>query len=185
MSKPELYISLIVGPNCEWDSFALRSSLEYFGARVNTYAVGRPQDLVDVLSGKDREDKLDYLILNFHGDEGRFCMPLLGEDVYEVGEPREEFFDEQHVRRYSKLNNVRVIASGCTLGRESLAKAFLSCGTRSYLGPDDYIDGNSNFMFVVRFFYERITNRKTEQQAFKIAASMDEETAMYKRYCSS
>ncbi|GGE70247.1 delta-aminolevulinic acid dehydratase [Priestia taiwanensis] len=182
MSKPERYISLIVGPNCETESFAIRSTLEYFGARVTLHLVGRPNDLIDVLNGKDLDEKVDYVILNFHGDDGRFCMPELGDDVYEEDEPRGEFFNAEDVKRYAKLNDTHIIASGCTLGEEELANAFLSCGCKSYIGPDDYIDGNANLIFVLRFMYERIQNKKSEQEAFELATSIDEETFMYKRY---
>lgn len=184
MGKPELYVSLVVGPNCDMESYALRSILEYFGARVTVHWIARPNDLIDVLSGEDRNDKIDYLILNFHGDEGRFCMPELGEDVYERNEPRGAFFDDQDVIKYSSLKNVKVIASGCTLGVESLATAFLKCGCHSYIGPDDYIDGNSNLMFVIRFLYEIVNNNKNQQEAFEIAKSIDQETLMYKLYLS-
>lgn len=184
MSKPEFYISLAVGHDCDMESYALRSTLEYFGARVTMHWIGRPNDLVEVLSGEDREDKIDYLILNFHGDEGRFCMNELGEDIYELDEPRGEFFNAQDVLRFSKLKGVKVIAAGCTLGRESLAKAFLKSGCHSYIGPDDYIDGNSNLMFLIRFMYEIINNNKSQQEAFEIARSIDEETSMYKIYLS-
>ncbi len=92
MSKPELYVSIVVGPNCDIESIALRSVLESFGARVTFHLIGRPNDLIDVLSGQDLDQKLDYLILNFHGDEGRFIMPELGEEVYELNEPRGAFF---------------------------------------------------------------------------------------------
>jgi hypothetical protein len=182
MSKPELYVSLVVGPNCETESSALRSTLEYFGARVTLHLMGRPNDLVDVLSGNDRDAQIDYLILNFHGDEGRFCIPELGEDVYEKDEPRGEFFTAEDVMKCATLQNINVIASGCTLGAETLAKTFLACGCRSYIGPDDYIDGNANLMFILRFMYEVINNKKAQQEAFEIAKAVDEETAMYKLF---
>ncbi|UAT32594.1 delta-aminolevulinic acid dehydratase [Pseudobacillus badius] len=185
MSKPELYVSLAVGPNCDMESYALRSTLECFGARVTMHWIGRPNDLVDVLSGRERDDKVDYLILNFHGDEGKFCMPELGEDVYETDEPRGEFFDAQDVIKYSNLKNLKVIASGCTLGSSLLATAFLTSGCHSYIGPNDYIDGNSNLMFMMRFFYELISNNKSQQEAFEVARNIDQETSMYQMYLST
>ncbi|GIP63488.1 hypothetical protein J32TS6_20430 [Virgibacillus pantothenticus] len=182
MSKPELYVSLAVGPDCAMESYALRSTLEYFGVRVTMHWLGRPNDLVNILSGKDREDKIDYLILNFHGDEGRFCINELAEEIYEPDEPSGKFFDAQDVLRFAKLEGIRVIAAGCTLGRESLGKAFLKSGCHSYLGPDDYIDGNSNLMFIIRFIYEMVNNNKSQQEAFEIAKSIDQETSMFKIY---
>ncbi|SDY14443.1 hypothetical protein SAMN05421736_101488 [Evansella caseinilytica] len=184
MSKPEWHISLAIGPNCDMESFALRSALEYFGVRVCVHWIGRPSDFVDVLSGADREAQVDYLILNFHGEEGKFCMPELSEDIYEKAEPRGEFFSAQEIIQYANLANVKVIAMGCTLGEKQLAQAFIQRGSPSYLGPADYIDGNANFMFVMRFIYELIANKKTEKEAFASAASMDQETSLYKLYSS-
>lgn len=184
MSKPELYVTLLVGPNCDTSAFAIRSTLEYFGAMVTTHWIGRPNDLIDVLSGEELNNRCDYLILNFHGDEGRFCMPELGEDVYEPHEPRGEFFDYEDVRQYANLKNIKVIADGCTLGEEKLANAFLNCGCHSYIGPDDYIDGNSALIFIIKFMYEVINNKKSQQEAYEIAKSIDEETSMFQLYLS-
>lgn len=185
MSRPEMYVSLVVGPNCDMESYAIRSALEYFGVRVNIHWIGRPNDLIDVLSGKELDNKVDYLILNFHGDEGRLCMPELGEDVYEGNEPRGEFFGYQEIKQYTNIKDVNVIGSGCTLGMVQLANAFLACGCHSYIGPDDYIDGNANLMFVITYMYEIINNHKSQEEAFEIAKSIDNETAMYKLYKST
>ncbi|GAB0169350.1 delta-aminolevulinic acid dehydratase [Lysinibacillus sp. CTST325] len=182
MSKPDLYVSLVVGSNCDIESLALRSVLESFGVRVTLHLIGRPNDFIDVLSGEDLDDRVDYLILNFHGDEGRFCMPELGPEIYELNEPRGEFFGPQEISNYCKLKDVKVIASGCTLGEKQLATAFFKSGCHSYLGPDDYIDGNANLMFLIRFMYEIIANERTQQEAFEITKSIDKETSMYQLY---
>lgn len=182
MSRPELYITIVVGPNCDMEAFAIRSTLEYFGARVTVHWIGRPNDLVDVLSGKELDQRCDYLILAFHGDEGRLCMPELAEDVYEPDEPRGEFFTYLDVKRHSNLKSIKVIATGCTLGEEKLAKAFLECGCHSYIAPTDYIDGNSALMFVIRLLYEMINNKKHQQEAFEIAKSIDGETSVYQLF---
>jgi len=185
MSKPNLYVNLVVGSNCDIESLALRSVLESFGVRVTLHLIGRPNDFIDVLSGEDLNDQIDYLILNFHGDEGRFCMPELGPEVYELNEPRGEFFGPQEISNYCKLKDVKVIASGCTLGEKQLANAFLKSGCHSYLGPNDYIDGNANLMFLIRFMYEIIANKRTQQEALELAKSIDEETSMYQLYFAS
>lgn len=39
--------------------------MESFGARVTLDLIGRPNDLIDILSGNDLPHKVDYLILNF------------------------------------------------------------------------------------------------------------------------
>lgn len=55
-------------------------------------------------------------------------------------------------------------------------------GCHSYLGPNDYIDGNANLMFLIRFMYEIIANKRTQQEAIELAKSIDEETSMYQLY---
>ncbi|MEQ6353905.1 hypothetical protein ABNX05_04695 [Lysinibacillus sp. M3] len=109
-------------------------------------------------------------------------MPKLGEDIYEVNEPRGEFFGPQEILNYCTLKDVKVIASGCTLGEKQLATAFLKRGCHSYLAPDDYIDGSANLMFLIRFMYEIIANGRKQQEAFEIAKSIDDETSMYQLY---
>ncbi|RAL24077.1 delta-aminolevulinic acid dehydratase [Thermoflavimicrobium daqui] len=181
MSKPELNVALVTGPNCDMEAYAIRSTLEYFGARVFTYWIGRPNDFIDVLSGKDLYPMTDYIILNFHGDEGKFIMPELEESIYEENEPKEDFGDLE-IRRYTDLKEKIVIGNGCTLGDTRLAQAFLDQGCKIYIGPDDYPFGNVALMFVLRFFYEIIQNKKCVKESFEIAQSMDQELRMYQIY---
>ncbi|WP_371873314.1 hypothetical protein [Lysinibacillus sp. Ag94] len=112
----------------------------------------------------------------------RISLKELGPEVYELNEPRGEFFGPQEILNYCKLKDVKVIASGCTLGEKQLANAFLKSGCHSYLGPNDYIDGNANLMFLIRFMYEIIANKRTQQEALELAKSIDEETSMYQLY---
>ncbi|SDC90843.1 hypothetical protein SAMN05421663_10551 [Terribacillus halophilus] len=182
MSKPAFVVTLVIGPDCDTESLAMRLALEYFGARVYVHYVGRPNDLVEVLSGEDRASDTNYLILNFHGEEGKFCIPELDNSFYEVNEPKGRFFDDEHVRKYAVVEGLNVIGCGCTLGKDSLAKAFLKKGCKAYIAPDDYIDGNANLMFVLTFFYELISNRRSQEDAFQIARSIDSETKMYNKY---
>lgn len=52
MSKPEMNVALVCGPNSDMDTQAIRAAFEYFGARVFTYWIGRPSDFNAVLSGR-------------------------------------------------------------------------------------------------------------------------------------
>lgn len=183
MSKPVINVALVCGPDCDMETQAIRATLEYFGARVFTYWIGRPNDFISVLSGEDIYDKTEMIILNFHGDEGKFIMPELGEDAYDEGEPKGDFGPEE-VLRYAKLDGKIVIGNGCTLGDEKLAKAFMKCGCRIYIGPNDYPDGNDNLMFILRLFYEVIQNAKSVEEACRIARTMSEELSMYQIYQS-
>lgn len=179
MSKREPSIALVCGPGCELETEALRCTLEYFGLRVIAYWLGRPQDFMSILSGEDLYPDIEVLVLNFHGDEGAFIMPELGEDVYEESEPRGNF-GPQHIKQFANLPGKVVLANGCSLGSEQLALAFLESGCQTYIGPDDYPDGNTALMFAIRFFYERMTNQKSVKEAFLAARSLDEESSMYR-----
>ncbi|UHA72732.1 delta-aminolevulinic acid dehydratase [Paenibacillus sp. 481] len=181
MAKPEMYVTLVCGPDCDMETQAIRASLEYFGARVMTHWVGRPSDLMDVLSGEDVMLNTDLIILNFHGDEGRFIMPELDESVYEEGEPRGNFGPDE-IARFTKLAGHIVIGNGCSLGDPALAQAFLGGGCRIYIGPDDYPFGNTALMFALRLCYEMIQNKKSIQEAFAITRAMDPEMDMYRLY---
>ncbi|MBD3860541.1 delta-aminolevulinic acid dehydratase [Bacillus sp. 28A-2] len=176
-----MHITLAAGPNSELESFALRAALENFGVKVDMHWIGRPNDLINVLSGRNRRET-DYLLLSFHGEEGAFLMPELGQDVYEEEEPKGEAFGADEIKQYASLKGVHVISTGCTLGEKKLADAFLASGAMSYTAPDDYIDGNAAFIFVLTMLYERINNAKTVRAAFDRARSIDEETKLFQLY---
>lgn len=181
MSKPVMQVALVVGPDCDMESQAVRAALEYFGVRVFTYWIGRPNDLISVLSGDDLYEGTDMMLLNFHGDEGSLIMPELGEEVYEEDEPRGGFGPGE-IMRYAKLDGKTVIANGCSLGDSALADAFLERGCRMYIGPDDYPDGNDALMFVLRLFYEIVQQGRDVKEAFAQAVAMSGELSMYRLY---
>lgn len=68
------------------------------------------------------------------------------------------------------------------LGDPALAQAFLNCGCQAYIGPDDYPYGNAALMFILRFFYEIIQNKKSIHDAFELSKVMDENMTMYQIY---
>ncbi|PFE05487.1 delta-aminolevulinic acid dehydratase [Bacillus cereus] len=176
-----LNIALVVGDNSDLEAQSLRATLEYFGARVITYWIGRPQDLMDVLSGKSLYEDMDYIIFCFHGEEGEFVMGELGEDIYEEDEPRGNF-GVAEIKQYAKLHNKYIINSGCTLGDPKLATAFLNSGVKVYIGSTDYVDGNAALMFTIRLFYGLINHQKTIDDAFQDAKLLDDETLTFELY---
>ncbi|MDD1368443.1 hypothetical protein PTB13_10400 [Bacillus sp. MHSD17] len=86
-----LNVALVVGFNSDLEAQSIRASLEYFGAKVVTYWIGRPKEFIDILSGKGLYNDIDYVVFCFHGEEGKFVMEELGEDIYEQDEPRGYF----------------------------------------------------------------------------------------------
>ncbi|WP_070180509.1 delta-aminolevulinic acid dehydratase [Bacillus thuringiensis] len=165
-----LNIALVVGFNSDLEAQSIRASLEYFGARVVTYWIGRPKDFVGVLSGKNLFNDINYIIFCFHGEE-----------VYEQDEPR-GYFGAEEIYEYAKLHNTHIVNSGCTLGEQNLAKSFLRSGAKSYIGSIDYVDGNAALMFTIRLFYGVINHGKTLEEAFQEASLIDEETHTFRFY---
>ncbi|KFN01869.1 delta-aminolevulinic acid dehydratase [Bacillus clarus] len=174
-------IALIVGDNSDLEAQSLRSTLEYFGARVVTYWIGRPRDFVEVLSGKSLYQDMHYIVFCFHGDEGEFIMGELGEAVYEEDEPR-GYFGAPEIKRYAKLHNTYIVNNGCALGEPKLAEAFLNSGVKAYIGAIDYVDGNAALMFTIRLFYGLINHKRTLEYAFQEARLVDKETHTFQLY---
>ena len=118
-----LNIALVVGFNSDLEAQSIRASLEYFGAKVITYWIGRPKEFIDILSGKGLYNDINYVVFCFHGEEGKFVMEELGEEVYEQDEPR-GYFGTEEIYEYAKLHNTHIVNSGCTLGRKILQNLF-------------------------------------------------------------
>lgn len=152
----------------------IREPLESFGVRVIHEAIGRPSDFVDFLSGETYFAS-DCVIFAFHGVNGKFYMPELGENVYYENEPRVNFGAEE-INRYCRLKTSMIINLGCGLGNQALADSFLKKNCNIYIGAKDDIDGPSTDFFAIRFFYELCQNKLSEKEAFERARSTDSET---------
>ncbi|HFK1473458.1 MULTISPECIES: hypothetical protein [Bacillus cereus group] len=174
-------VALVVGFNSDLEAQSIRASLEYFGAKVITYWIGRPKEFIDILSGKSLYNDINYVVFCFHGEEGKFVMEELGEDIYEQDEPR-GYFGAEEIYKYAKLHNTNIVNSGCTLGEQKLAESFLRSGAKSYIGSIDYVDGNAALMFTIRLFYGLINHEKTLGEVFEEARLIDKETHTFRLY---
>ncbi len=174
-------IALVVGDYSDLEAQSLRSTLECFGARVITYWIGRPRDLMEVLSGEVLYDDINYIVFCFHGDEGEMIMGELAEEVYEENEPRGNF-GVTEISKYARLHNKHIFNSGCTLGNRKLAEAFLNSGAKTYIGSVDDVDGNAALMFIIRLFYGLINHKQTITEAFQTAKTIDDETYTFQLY---
>lgn len=154
---------------------ALRQTLEYFGYSVMLKNIGRPADLMNILGGALPLEP-DVLVLSCHGEPGGLIMPVLGEDIYLLDEPRGSFGAED-VARSLRLSGKVILNLGCTTGQEPLASVFSAHNT--YIAPSDYIEGNSTLIFAIRFFYELAQNKKSIPDACETARSIDSETSLF------
>ena len=154
---------------------ALRQSLEYFGCFVVLKYIGRPADLMDILSGNLPLEP-DFLILSCHGESGGLIMPELGEEVYRPDEPRGRF-GAVEVTQHLRLSDKVILNLGCTTGQEPLASTFSAHNT--YIAPTDYVEGNSALIFAIRFFYELVQNGRAVPEAYEAARGIDSEANLF------
>lgn len=152
----------------------LRQSLEHFGYTVIMKLIGRPSDFIEVL-----EDRFhipyDYLIISCHGNDGRFVMPILGEDIYTAEEPRHDL-SHKDIAKYLHISKKTIISMGCTTGYTEVCEVFGE--NNVYIAPADYIEGTSAAYFVVSMFYG-LSRGKELTDAFAFAKGLDEETSLY------
>ena len=135
------------------ESQALRTAMEYWGAQVSITYVGNSTDIVDSL----REIAADLTVITGHGDEKGFVLPELDETLHK---------DELLLGRMGKnqiLEPIQVkcpvlLSLACKTGIEDIAKAFLSSGAKTYVGPKGYMEANDVLMFALKFLYEYITS---------------------------
>jgi hypothetical protein len=177
----KLTVALVVGENCDGEATAIRFALENFGARVITFFIGRPNDFVEILNGKLLYDDVSHIIFSFHGKKGKFLMPILGKDIYENDEPRGNF-GANEIEKFANLNEKIILTTGCTLGTKTLAKAFLNSKCKVFIAAKDYIEGNSALFFIIRFYYEILTNNRKITEAFEISKATDSETKLFQFY---
>ncbi len=184
MSKPRLRVALSVFPGSEGEAQAIRSVLEWFDVRVITFRIGRGNDLVAILSGRDIYPDTDHLLLSCHGREGRIVMPEIGAEVSERGEPVGDWTAED-VRRHARLPGLLVLSTGCSLGCSEMVRAFLDSGCRGYIGTEDYPQGDAALFFVLRFYYELLTGKCSESGAVELARLQDDQTRMYRLHAAA
>lgn len=155
---------------------ALRQALEYFGYFVAIKHIGRPNDFISILNGELNFES-DCIILSCHGENGKIIMPVLGDDVYEPDEPKNNIASSD-IDKYLKLQGKLILNLGCTTGEKTLGEAFSKQNT--YIAPNDYIEANSALYFAMSFFYEMSKEGAQLLDAYKTAKSNDNETKMFK-----
>ena len=171
-------IIAVIG-NTGSEAEALRQSLEAFGYFVAIKYIGRPNDFVSVLKGELIFEP-DCLILSCHGVEGEILMPVLGENVYELDEPRGNM-SASDIDKYLELQDKLILNLGCTTGEAAIAKAFAK--QNIYIAPNDYIEGSAALYFAISLFYEMSKDGAQLEESFKVARGKDSETELFQLFC--
>ncbi len=171
-------VLILNGYNATLEDMAIRNVLEHFGYVVTMVHIGRPQDYIDIFSEKESYD-FDYLIIGCHGDNGKIMVPILGESVYYPDECRGNLGFEELYGKVMIKNKI-IISTGCTTGSGELYKVFTD-NNNAFIAPIDYIEGNSDLMFVMQLFYH-LSNGKSLEDSVALARQTDDETGLYKLY---
>ncbi|MFD1396413.1 delta-aminolevulinic acid dehydratase [Kroppenstedtia eburnea] len=173
-------VALIVGDTGN-EAHAIRYTLEEFGAEVMTKWIGRPNAFLTALTKEGLYPGFDTLVISFHGEEGTFLIPELGEEIYEEGEPRGNIGPKE-IRKFAALEGKTVLSTGCETGDSELAQAFLDAGCKAFIAPEEAVDGNSATIFTQLFFYEKIQNKRRTEEAFRLAQGIDSETRYFRLF---
>lgn len=173
-------IALVVIGEVGQEPIAIRSTLEYFGFRVIYYPIGRPNDFIAILSGNTLYPDISDVIICAHGKAGGIIMPILDSTIYDK-EERSGDFTPEIIAQFGKLPDKIIITTGCTLGVEPMAAAFLKTGCKNFIGATNYIDGNAALIFVQTFYY-KMASGETVENAYKFASKIDKETSLFKLY---
>jgi hypothetical protein len=157
----------------------LRSVLENFGATVLLHLPDTPGDILDVLDRPGSEPSL--LIVCGHGDEEGLVVGEMGEGrgidtSMLVGKDR---LPPQAIAERVHLPGWTVLSTGCLTGNSAMADVFRKGGVAALIGPEDYPEGTATALFAIHLLYELIVRKRSVEDAWRRAASYDEQSRMF------
>ena len=132
------------------EALAVRASLEWWGTVTRTFFIGKSQDLVDILGGKEKLSP--NILIMCHGVSDGIILPELGEEIAKQ-QPYDKILTPSNLNDFVKLNGQTIVSTGCKTGTKEFADAFLSAGAKCYIAPKDYPEGDASLFYVQSFFY--------------------------------
>jgi hypothetical protein len=176
MTKPIARADIVVIDDT-LGSIALRDVLEYWGLQVTVHWVGMAQDAVRLLGGE--ENLSETIVLMCHGNDAGMVLPALHPSV-EKKQPYHGALTPQDLRQFLKLPGRIVLNTGCSLGTERFARAFLDAGCKAYIGATGDPEGASSLFYALHLFYGLFGRRRPLREAHELAH--DRETRHYRLY---
>lgn len=161
------------------ETIALRSALEYWGYKVDLDLIGNVNQLVELLSGQKPLSSI--VVLMCHGNKTGLCLPELAPSVLQ-GMQFKENLKPDDIQSFCKADVDLIVNSGCMLGTQAYAEAFLAEGCQHYIGADDYPEGNDSLMFLLSFFYHLASNDIDIQTAYQKSLYVNDVLSMFKLY---
>ena len=169
----------IINISDDFETIALRSSLEYWGVKVSLHLIGKAQDLVDVLDGQTPISP--NIVLMCHGVDAGIVLPELAPSIAQQ-QPYKNFLTPANISQFIKLPDAIVINTGCATGNQAFAQAFLKNGATHYIAPGNYPDGNASLFFLLNFYYYHLAQSWPVETAYTKAHAADQDTNMFMHY---
>ncbi|MCK5381065.1 MAG: hypothetical protein KAJ81_06315, partial [Candidatus Latescibacteria bacterium] len=169
--------------------------LEALGLTVYFHQLIHKEQAVRLFSGE--LSQADYLVLCADGvpeDEGGpgIRIECLDRTADEKNKWEKINFDlnRETVPNILKYPFDTILSIACSSGDPVIAEAFLSSGTRTYIGPVKPADVTSSCMFVLTYFFHRISygerSPKNHEEAIERAVNFEEDrpgsTRLFKSY---
>jgi hypothetical protein len=148
---------------------ALRPMLECLGVQVELCRVGQARHLAAALSAP----QVPFVVVECHGDEGSIVLDELAEEVQRF-QPFGPRVSPDDVRRVADLHGATVIATGCDMGAEPMADAFLDAGAEAYVAPLGAPFGYASVFAPAMLFYELTEGRSIDAAVERLRAHDDE-----------
>ena len=155
--------------DCDLEALTIRGAIEEMTA-LNTDVVLWPAatsyQLTDALCLS--RDQADHVIICCHGDgEGILFEEVVPEAL--GGRPFEAKVGPEQVSARARLDSQVVVCTGCGLGRQEMAEAFLEAGAAAYLAARDDPQGSAVTPFLTLFYYNLLAGGQPPDQAVERA----------------
>lgn len=179
MTGPAQQIDIVCN-DTYMEMIAVRSALEYWDAQVTLHLIGPVTDLIHLFDGSTPLS--DHVILLTDGGEnGGLALAEMCAEL-EAQQPYHKELTPSNLSEFASLDGKTVICTGCSLGTQEWADAFLGAGCAAYVGAVDDPEGNAALFYVLHLHYEFLALRRPLAKAHAHARSHDPDTGMFTLY---
>ena len=163
------------------EAHAIRYAAEYWGAFVTVTWVGNSAQVVEFLSNKPDHD---VIVISGHGDERGLLLPELVKEIRSEY-PYNYVIRPEDFAKFLKLDGNTIINASCACGVQSMADVFLAGGTRYYIAPNDYPQGDASLMYLLNFMYEYMQNEHDVEVAHQISSEHSDDRRQFTLFKSN
>lgn len=174
----KIFLDIIVIDN-DLEALAARASAEWWGVVTRTFFIGKSQDLVDILGGKEKLSP--NILLMCHGVDEGIVLPELGEEVAKK-QPYDKFLTGANLAEFLKLDGQTITSTGCKTGIKKFADVFLNAGAKRFIAPKDYPEGTTSLFYVLNLYYFLFAKKLSIRDAHNKVRLVDSDTEMFELF---